>query len=90
MPFKREIKFSKECDAAAELLGGYEVIDCTLDPIIDALWHNPYGFPLQQSDWFDFRYIITKPMNGVPALIWTFTIESEVVILRHVEEFESY
>ncbi len=45
---------------------------------------------MQQSDWFDFRYIVTKPVGDCPALVWTFTIENGDVTLRHVEEDEAY
>lgn len=90
MPPQRRIIFSHECDAAAERIGGYKRIDPSLDPVLDALARNPYGFPMQQSDWFDFRYIVTKPIDDCPALIWTFTIENGDVTLRHVEEDEAY
>ena len=90
MPSKRKIVFTPECDRAAELLGGYAAIDCTLDPIYDALWRNPYGFAAIESDWYSFRIIHTKPIGDVPALVWTFTIENEEVTIRHVEVFEAF
>lgn len=90
MSFGRKIVFSAECDAAAEALGGYIRIDCTLDGAMDALMRNPYGFPLLQSDWYSVRYIVTKSMAGVPALVWFFTIEGRDVTIQHVEEYQGY
>lgn len=90
MASKRKIVFSPECDRAAKMLGGYEVIDCSLDPIYDALWRNPYGFPLIQSDWYNFRIIVTKPIRSIPALVWTFTVENEEVTIRYVEAYETF
>jgi hypothetical protein len=40
----REIVFSRDCDLAADRLGGHEVIDDALIPIFDALSHNPLVF----------------------------------------------
>jgi len=74
-PGQRRIFFSADCDEAAERLGGYERIDGTLDGVLDALQRNPYGFPHAETDWFSFRYAVTKPIAGVPALVWFFTID---------------
>jgi hypothetical protein len=87
----RRIFFSKECDAAALLVGGYERIDCSLDAIWDALLRNPYGFPKIECDWFSARYIVTKPFMDSPALVWIFVIELDGdVIIDNVEEYQNY
>lgn len=90
MALNRRVFFSKDCDEAARLLGGYTRIDKTLDAFWDGLHRNPYGFPTYESDWFNIRYITTKPMPGVPPLVWVFRIEGNDVELVHVEEFEVY
>lgn len=63
----------------------------SLIPIFDALDQNPYGFPKVESDWFSARYIVTKPYENVPPLIWIFFIDaSGGIVLDHVEEHEKY
>jgi hypothetical protein len=85
----RQIIFDPEFDAAVANLGVYILVDEALDPIIDGLSRNPYGFPLIENDWVRVRYVVTKPTAYLPSLVVTFTIESNGdVILRHVEEFE--
>ena len=87
----REIVFSSNCDAAAELLGGYNRIDDALIPIFDALHHNPEGFEKVALDWSSDRFIITKAFGNVPALVWVFYIEmGGKVVIDHVEPFEDY
>ena len=79
---------SESCDAAAELLGGYERIDCSLDPIWEAINRNPEGFEKIEADEFCARYVITKPICDLPALIWIFTIMGNGdIIFEHVEVF---
>ena len=91
MGVPRKIFFSDECESAASRLGGYERIESCLDAIWDALIRNPYGFPQIESDWFSARYIVTKSFQGVPALLWIFTIGAEgEVVINHVEEYENY
>jgi len=91
MSLGRNIFFSMNCDTAAEAVGGYERIDGSLIPILDALERNPYGFPRVESDWFAARYIVTKPFEGAPALVWLFYIEpTGDVVIEHVEEYEDY
>ena len=90
MPSGRRIFFSHECDAAAQKLGGYARIDKSLDAFWDGLHKNPYGFPKFESDWFSVRYIITRPMPGLPSLVWSFTISGKDIEIVHVEEFERY
>jgi hypothetical protein len=85
----RQIIFDAEFDIAVEQLGGYILIDAALDPILDGLYRNPYGFPMIENDWIRIRYVVTKPTGYLPSLVVTFTIEMNGdVILRHVEEFE--
>lgn len=88
----RRIMFSKQCDEAAERIGGYQAIDEALTVgIYNSLARNPYGFPSVESDWFSARYIVTKPFGNTPALVWIFTIEpTGDVVLEHVEVFENY
>ncbi len=90
MAFGRKIVFSAECDAAAEALGGYVRIDRTLDAAMDGLMRDLYGFPLMESDWYSARIIQTKPLPGIPALVWYFTIRGRDVVIQYVEEFEGY
>jgi hypothetical protein len=91
MSGRRGIFFSRRCDAAAEILGGYRRIDEALDAVWDALSRNPYGLPKCECDWFSARYIVTKPYGDAPALVWLIIIEpSGDVIIDHVEEYEDY
>jgi len=86
----RKIIFSKECDVAAEALGGYQVIDPSLEAAWDALMRNPYEFPFVESDWFSGRYIVTRPIGAVPALCWWFVIQSGEVTIVFVEAYLGY
>ena len=64
-------------------LGGYRLIDEALDPMLDALLNNPYGFPLIENDHIRVRYATTKSIEGrIPALIVAFSIDAnhEVVL----------
>jgi hypothetical protein len=87
---KYRVVFSADCDKAAEAIGGYGRIDKSLDASWDGLHTNPHGFPIYESDWFSVRYILTRPMPGIPPLLWTFRIFRDEVELLHVEEFERY
>jgi hypothetical protein len=85
----REIIESDEFRAAVRKLGGHRAIDDALEPIIEALYLNPYGFEFFQNDWVTFRFAHTKPLEFVPALVVIFTIDDNGnVILEHVEESE--
>lgn len=78
---------SREFRRAVNALGGHRVIDPALEPIIEALYHNPHGFPLHSNEWMNFRYARTKALPTTPALVVIFTIEpNDDVILQHVEE----
>jgi hypothetical protein len=84
----RNIVYDPAFTAAVERLGGYILVDDALDPILDGLSLNPYGFPLIENDWVRIRYVITKPTGYLPSLVVMFTIETNGdVTLRHVEEF---
>jgi hypothetical protein len=91
MPPRRNIFYSKNCDDAAEFLGGYERIDDSLDAVWDVLCNNPYKLPQCQSDWFNARYVVTLPTGEAPALVWLIVIQSNGdVVIDHVEEHEGY
>lgn len=87
----RRIVFSSHCDAEAERLGGYEILDISLDTVWDVLRHDPYRLPRCESDWFSARYINTKLSGDCPALVWLIVIEADGgVVIDHVEESEGY
>jgi hypothetical protein len=90
MPPHRKIIFSLACDASVMRLGGYRAVDRVLDGILDALARNPYGFKLVESDWFRCRYAITRPVGGVPGLVWYFTIKRDSVTIEDVEPLDEY
>jgi hypothetical protein len=83
----REIIESDEFKNAVRALGGHRAIDEALEPLIEALYLNPYGFEFFQNDWVTFRYARTRAIELVPALVVMFTIAPNGdVILEHVEE----
>ena len=90
MPSGRRIIYSHECNKSAERLGGWRILDRALEPILDGLERNPYGFPKYESDWVSIRYVITKPIPGAPRLAWYFTINGMDVEILDVEEYEGY
>jgi hypothetical protein len=60
-----------------------------LEPILDGLYRNPYGFNLIENDWVKVRYVVTKPTSMLPNLVVIFRIEpNNDVTLLHVEEYE--
>lgn len=71
-------------------LGGYRAIDQALEPIIEALMSNPYGFPLIQNDWCSVRYARTRMIERyVPPLIVAFTVdENQNVVLEWIEKVD--
>ena len=76
---------------AADLIGGYELIDSALDTIWDVLRNDPYKLARWESDWFMARWIMTKPFDQVPGLIWLVRIEEGGdIIIEHVEKTEGY
>lgn len=87
----RQIIYSKEFDAAVEILGGYRAIDRVLEAVIDGLDRNPYGFNKFENDFISFRYAITKPSDDAPSLIVVFIVnDAKDVILEHIEENPDY
>jgi hypothetical protein len=87
----RGIRYDPAFSEAVDSLGGYLLVDEALEPIIDGLYRNPWGFPCIENDWIRIRYAITKPTQMLPALFVTFQIEAnnDVTIL-HVEVSERY
>lgn len=87
----RSLVFAASCDLAAKILGGYERIDTSLEVVMQGLMVNPYAFPRIESDFYNARYIRTKPIRDIPSLIWLFQIEpNNDVLFTHVEEYERY
>jgi hypothetical protein len=85
----REIIASPAFDNAVEKLGGYRAIDLAMEPIIEALYRDPFGFSKFENDWTSFRYAKTKRIGIIPALVFIFSIqENGNVLLEHVEEDE--
>jgi hypothetical protein len=79
-------KIIYECDEAAQKIGGYELIDDSLDTILEPLTRNPRGFPSVDCAWGSVRYARTLPIGDCPALIWYFIMDQrDDVILVHVE-----
>lgn len=80
------IIYDPECDKAAEFLGGYRVIDPSLDTILEPLTRDPRGFEIVECAWGSVRVARTKPRGSCPALIWYFVIdEKDDVVLVNVE-----
>lgn len=71
----RAIRFEHSCDAAAERVGGYELIDESLDRFWEAIARNPYGFPRVESPWGTIRYVRTIRIGECPPLFWYFSIQ---------------
>jgi len=88
----RNIIWSEEFSACVERLGGARAIDRALDPVMDALMRNPYGFELIQNDFTSCRFVRTKAIGAdAPALIVAFTIdENKNVVLEWVDEDEFF
>jgi hypothetical protein len=87
----RRVLFEDSFGEAAEQFGGYETIDFILDPIVDALYNNPFAFKLIEHNWVRVRYIITNPVGGIPSLCVYFRIDDQGdVFLYDVDAFEEY
>lgn len=83
---RRKIVEEHSFSDAAMRVGAYAV-DRAMEPIIEALVRNPYGFPTVENDFVRFRYAVTKKIGNVPSLIVIFTIDDDgTVRLRDVEE----
>lgn len=88
----RRVYSSHKFDRQVDRLGGYEKLDPLLEPVIDGLYANPYGYPLVQNDWLPAcRYAHTLPHGDVSSLVIIFTIDSEGgVELRELWPDEDY
>jgi hypothetical protein len=87
----RGIRADPNFDEAVERLGGHRLVDESMEPILDGLYRNPWGFEFIENDWIRVRYAITIPTETLPALLIIFRIESDNdVMLLHVEESETY
>ncbi|MGH7046229.1 MAG: hypothetical protein ACREE2_07545 [Stellaceae bacterium] len=87
----RGIRADPSFDDAVERLGGYRLVDEAMEPIMDGLYRNPWGFECIQGDWIKVRYAITIPTENLPALLIIFRIEpNNDVVLLHAEESETY
>lgn len=90
MGLDRSIVYSHECSTAADRLGGWRQLDAVLEPILDGLRRNPYGYPKYECDWCSVRYVVTKATGRLPSLAWYFTINKQNVEFVDVEEYEAY
>ena len=87
----RKLLYEASFDFAVEALGGYRAVDVALEPILDGLIRNPYGFNVIENDWTKMRYVITKATLDIPALLVMFKIEEGGdVALVHAEKYERY
>lgn len=84
----REIIWSESFNDCVAALGGAEAIDRALDPLMDALYRNPYGFEKFENDWTSFRCARTKAIGyDVTALVLVFSIDqNKNVVLQWIEE----
>lgn len=90
MPIGRSIVYSQHCSEDVKRFGGWLALDRVLEPILDGLSNNPYGFTKYECDWLSVRYVATIAQGTIPALMWVFTIEAETITLQYVEEAEDY
>jgi hypothetical protein len=86
----RSIIESEQFAKDVEALGGYRAIDQALEPIIEALMANPYGFERFENDWCSIRYARTRMIERyVPPLIVAFIIdEQQNVVLEWIEKVD--
>ena len=83
----REIIASEDFDRCVADLGGYRAIDLAMEPLIEGLMRNPYGFDHFEHDVVSFRYARTKRIGSVPPLYFIFRIdEDKNVVLEFVAE----
>lgn len=88
----RRVRSSHEFDCQVEGLGGYEKLDLVLNPVVDGLYSDPYGYTIIQDDWIPLcRYARTIPQGDLPAFIVLFVIEEGGgVELREIWPDEDY
>ena len=86
----RQIIEGEQFAECVEKLGGYRAIDQALEPIMDGLMKNPYGFEKFENDWTSFRYARTRRIERfIPSLILIFEIDNDKnVILNWIEEID--
>lgn len=88
---RRQIIFSHAFTADAEEYGGYRQIDLAIETVEEALIGNPFSFPRFESDFVSFRYVMTKPIQELPALAFLFTIDEKGnVTLEKIFEAQLY
>lgn len=73
----RSIRYSADFENCVADLGGWRAVDEALEPIIDGLRLNPYGFKKIEDDLVSVRYALTERCGVVPALIVAFTIDED-------------
>jgi hypothetical protein len=83
----REVIYQTAFTEEVEALGGYRHLDRAIDPVVEALYRNPYAFHRFENDFVSFRYAITKPIEELPSYVIVFAItEKGDVTLEHIEE----
>jgi len=85
----REIIASEYFDQCVAELGGYRAIDLAMEPLVEGLMRNPYGFHRFEHDIdsLSFRYARTKRIGSVPPLYFVFRIDQDKnVVLEFVAE----
>lgn len=84
----RSIIWSEDFSQQVERAGGPRLVDEALEPILDGLAHNPYGFLKHESDFTSFYYARTIALPGkLGALTVVFTIDSRKnVVLEWLDE----
>ena len=87
-PNARNHRIRNPSKGAVRNLGGHRAIHEALEPIIEALYHNPQGFPFFQNQWVSFRYARTKAQN-LYHLLWSssrLNPMANATLFQHVEE----
>lgn len=84
----RSIIWSEDFSKQVEHAGGARIVDEALEPIIEALMRNPYGFNKFENDYTSFRYAKTNAIPGkLGALTVIFIIDDDNnVVLKWYEE----
>lgn len=84
----RSIVWSAEFARQVEGAGGARLVDEALNPILDGLMRNPYGFHKFENDFTSFRYAKTEAIPGrLGPLTVVFTIDDDKnVVLQWLDE----